>query len=362
MSNAPDSAPLLTASTLSALRAAWSLPELPALPLGGDESRINISLRIGELVLQRINGAVFPAPLRVVENVVQVCRHLAGHIADNSYLEQALQPVPSRSGDYGVMIEGHAWRATRFIGNGRNHDRVNNDVVAREGARAIAAFLLAMRDFNPRHFEAALPDFHQLSNRIQALREAVQSDPFGRRQQAEKVLAGCEQRLGYLEQLERQCVSGRLPARFVHGDTKIGNVLFDHSGNKALAVMDLDTVMVSSLVFDFADMARSYCNPAGEHSEPEAVSVSGPRFRALADGFLSVLDHELTRVEREALLPATLAITVTLAIRFLTDHLLGDRYFRVAQAGDNLRRAAVQLALAQAFEREQKNLRRPLRL
>lgn len=357
-----DSPSLMPAATVSALRAAWQLPASPAQALGGEESRINISLRIGDVVLQRINSAVFPQPQRVIENVVQVCQHLADHVADLSYREQVLQPIASKNGDYAALIDGGYWRATRFIPNGINHDRVGSEAVAREGARAIAAFLLALRDFNPRHYQPALPEFHQLSNRIQALREAVQSDRLGRRQHAASVIAGCEHFLPQLEHLEQQCVSGRLPARFVHGDTKIANVLFDQNGAKALAVLDLDTVMVSSLVFDFADMARSYCNPAGEHSVPDAVTVSTPLFRALADGFLSVLDSELVRVEREALLPSTLAITATLAIRFLTDHLNGDHYFRVEQSGDNLRRAAVQLALAQAFEREQKNLRRFLRL
>lgn len=354
-------APLLPAGTLAALRAAWALPDLPAQALGGEESRINISLRIGNVVLQRINASVFPSPQRVVDNVVLVSRHLASHIADHSYHEQALQVLPAANGDFGVSIDGGLWRATRFIADGVSHDRVSSDALAREGARAVASFLLAMRDFNPRHYEPALPEFHQLSNRIVALRDAVQMDRLGRVSAAAQLIAGLEQRIGYLEQLEQQCVSGRLPARFVHGDTKIANVLFDRH-NKAIAVMDLDTVMVSSLVFDFADMARSFCNPVGEHSVPDAVSVSIPRFRALADGFLSVLDRELTRVEREALLPATLAVTTTLAIRFLTDHLSGDHYFRVEQAGDNLRRAAVQLALVQAFEREQKSLRRHLRL
>ena len=361
MSHPSAPAPMLPATTLAALRTAWGLPDLPAQALGGEESRINISLRIGDVVLQRINSSVFPSPQRVVDNVVQVSRHLAGHIADHSYHEQALQAVPARTGEFAVGIDGGVWRATRFIPDGVNHDRVSSDALAREGARAIAAFLLAMRDFNPRHFEPALPEFHQLSNRITALREAVQADRLGRAKAAATVITGLEQRLGYLEQLEQQCVSGRLPARFVHGDTKIANVLFNRH-DKAIAVMDLDTVMVSSLVFDFADMARSFCNPVGEHSVPDAVAVSATRFRALADGFLSVLDRELTRVEREALLPATLAITTTLAIRFLTDHLCGDHYFRIEQAGDNLRRAAVQLALVQAFEREQKNLRRHLRL
>lgn len=361
MSTSSASAPLLPAGTLAALRAAWGLPELPAQALGGEESRINISLRIGDTVLQRINSQVFPSPLRVVGNVVQVCQHLASHIADRSYGEQALQPLPARNGDYAVTIEGAVWRATRFIDGGVNHDQVNNDALAREGGRAVAAFLHAMRDFNPRHFEPALPEFHQLSNRISALQDAVRADRMGRVASAHTLLTGLESRITYLEQLEQQCVSGRLPARFVHGDTKIANVLFDGRG-KALAMMDLDTVMVSSLVFDFADMARSFCNTAGEHSVPDAVSVSSGRFRALADGFLSVLDRELNRIERETLLPATLAITTTLAIRFLTDHLNGDHYFRVEQAGDNLRRAAVQLALVQAFEREQKPLRRYLRL
>lgn len=362
MSNAPAPAPHMPAGTLTALRAAWALPDLPAQALGGEESRINTSLRIGDIVLQRINEQVFPQPQRVIDNVVQVCRHLAGHIADRSYHEQALQPLAAGNGDHAVFIDGGWWRATRFIANSVTHDRVGNDRLAREGARAIAAFLLAMRDFNPRRYEPALPQFHQLSNRIQALREAVQDDALGRRQAASEILTGCEQRLGYLEQLERQCVSGRLPARFIHGDTKIANVLFAQGAPKALAVLDLDTVMVSSLVFDFADMARSYCNLAGEHSVPDAVAVSAAHFRALADGFLSVLDQELTLLEREALLPATLAVTITLAIRFLTDHLHGDHYFRVEQPGDNLRRAAVQLSLAKAFEREQKALRRHLRL
>ncbi len=356
------SADLPTDATLRALRTAWQLPDSPAEALGGAESRINISLRIGELVLQRINRSVFPDPERVVDNVVQVCRHVQQHVADGSYHEQVLVPVPARDGSYATTIDGEVWRATRFIPAGSNHGSVGNDVVAFEGARAVAAFLLALRDFAPRHFQPALPGFHQLSQRITALHDAVRRNAMGRVAEAAALLTRAEASLHYLTTLEQQVVSGVLPARFVHGDTKIGNVLFDRSGRKAIAVLDLDTVMVSSLVFDFADMARSYCNPAGENAEPEAVSVSVPRFQAMTKGFLSVLDRELLRQERDALLPATLAITLTLGIRFLTDHLNGDHYFKIERPGDNLRRAAVQIALVDAFLRERKALLRCLKI
>ncbi len=355
-------ADLPTEATLRALRTAWQLPELPAEALGGAESRINISLRMGDWVFQRINRSVFPDPERVVNNVVQVCQHLQQHVAHGSYHEQVLQPIASRDGSHAVLIDGEIWRATRYIANGSNHGSVGSDKVAFEGARAVAAFLLALRDFAPRHYQPALPGFHQLSNRITALQDAVQRNAMGRVAEAAPWLTRAEASLHYLTSLEQQVVSGVLPARFVHGDTKIGNVLFDRSGRKAIAVLDLDTVMVSSLVFDFADMARSYCNPAGENAEPEAVSVSVSRFEAMTKGFLSILDRELLRQERDALLPATLAITLTLGIRFLTDHLNGDHYFKIDRPGDNLRRAAVQIALVDAFLRERKALLRCLKV
>ena len=351
----------LPARVWRGLRDAWGL-EGTRVESVGDGGLINTTVRAGPLVLQKINRDVFPDAERLILNGVLVGQHLARLRVQGHYPLDVLSTVRTKEGSWWHQIGEDYWRATQFIANTRSLHQVNNDNVAREGARAFAHFIYAMRDFTPPRYVASLPEFHQLSSRIHALEQFALLDTHNRLTRARPLFDLCEHFLPYLHQLEFQTGSGELPRRFVHADTKISNVLFDAQSPRAKAVIDLDTVMISSVVFDFGDMVRSVCNPLGELANPKQVNVHMGRFQAVTSGFLSVMDRELTRAERLALAPACIAITATLGMRFLTDYLAGDLYFKVKSPEDNFQRAAVQLALAVSMEKERRKMDRILRV
>ena len=364
VSTTPESsvnAPELAAKDWRSLRAAWGLEGTRA-ELIGNGGLINTTLRAGPLVLQRINREVFPDAERLILNGVLVGQHLARLRVRGDYPLEVLSTVRTKDGQWWHQIGQDYWRATQHIANSRTFEKVSNDAIAREGARAFAQFIFAMRDFTPPRYIASLPEFHQLSNRIVALEQFARIDPLGRLAKVRVLFDLAERFLPYLHQIEYATSSGELPQRFVHADTKIANILFDSQSPRARAVIDLDTVMTSSVVFDFGDMVRSFCNPLGELANPKSVQLHLGRFQAVADGFMSVLHRELTRQEKLHLIPASIAVTATLGIRFLTDYLAGDMYFRVQQPDDNFQRAAVQLALAVSMEKERRRMERCLRL
>lgn len=354
-------APEVAAKDWRSLRAAWGLEGSRAEPIGNG-GLINTTLRAGPLVLQRINREVFPDAERLILNGVLVGQHLARLRVRGEYPLDVLSTVRTKEGQWWHQIGSDYWRATQFIPNTRSFDRVTSDTMAREGARAFAQFIYAMRDFTPPRYIASLPEFHQLSSRIITLEQFARLDPMDRMAKVGPLFDMAERFLPYLHEVEYAATSGELPLRFVHADTKIANTLFDSQSMRVKSVIDLDTVMTSSVVFDFGDMVRSFCNPLGELANPKMVQVHMARFQAVADGFLSVLHRELTRAERLLMVPASIAIAATLGIRFLTDYLAGDLYFRIQNPEDNFQRAAAQFALAASMEKERRRMERCLRL
>lgn len=306
------------------------------------------------IVLQRLNTRVFAAPHLVMENVARVCRHLAG--------DPDIAPPPllaTVDGEAAWVDEsGSWWRAFPFVEGSRVLERALAPGHGYETGRVFGRFHARMASFGGPRLHVTIPDFHDTPRRLRALADAATEDPAGRAESARAEIDGI---LSYAEEagiLQALVAGGRVPLRIAHNDAKIGNVLFDAEGRKALCVVDLDTVMPGLLLHDFGDMIRSTAALGAEDEpHPERVAVSVEVYRAIVAGFLDHAADVITDEERLHLGKAAEVVTLEQAARFLTDHLLGDRYYKVAHPGHNLDRAKAQLALFRALVAERAALR-----
>ena len=308
---------------------------------------------VARFLLQRINGHVFPRPDLVMENVARVTAHLADALAREGVPNaerRALTLVPTRSGGTAhVDAAGAYWRVLRFIEGTVARDRATSAAEAYEAGRAFGRFQRLLADYRGPRLHETIADFHHTPRRVEALERAVAADhrrrAAGARAEIETALRNRPLASALLDRHAR----GELAEHVVHNDAKMPNVLLDASTGEGLCVVDLDTVMPGLALYDFGDMARTMASDAAEDAtELEAVTVRVDRFAALAGGYLEG-SGQLGAGARALLVTAARVITYEQAVRFLTDYLDGDRYYRTTRPEHNLERCRAQLALLDAF-------------
>ncbi len=301
------------------------------------------------LVLQRLNTHVFPDPDRLMENLVRVTSH-------PSVAAWVPRLVATPRGDVLVRTpDGACWRAWERVPDAESFDLVEHADTAREIGRAFGAFAAGLADLPPPPLHATLPGFHDTVARRSALEEAVRADRVGRVAAAGAEIEGLGARAALATCLD---VAG-LPERSTHNDTKANNVLFDRKTQRAVAVVDLDTVMPGLLAWDFGDLVRSAGNAAREDEADVArVALRMDVFEALAEGWSASAGGWMTAEERASLVPGALVMTYELALRFLADYLDGDRYFRIRDPEHNLRRTRVHLRLLASMEAQRAAMER----
>ncbi len=295
-----------------------------------------------EYILQRINSYVFKDPVRLMENVSAVTDFLQSRVDDPRY---ALHYIPTYDGKYYHRDEqGEYWRAYDFVG-GFCLDAPESDEDFYQSALAFGRFQTLLSDFPAHTLYETIPEFHNTIDRYAQFKAAVAADPVGR-------AAGVAKDIEYLLSLEElggtlqnMRVSGELPLRVTHNDTKLNNVLLDRRTRKSLCVLDLDTVMPGLSLYDFGDSIRFGAATAAE-DEPDAskMSLDLHLFEVYTRGYLEAATA-LTDREVELLPMGAIIMTLELATRFLKDYLEGDLYFKTAYPEHNLVRARTQIKL-----------------
>lgn len=307
-------------------------------------------------LLQRINHSIFKQPDRVMENIARVTEHLRAKLEAEGRPDvsrRTLTVIPARDGRAWTRdATGNWWRLYLFIEAARTHDVIQDAGQAREAARAFARFQNRLADLPAPRLHETIPAFHHTVKRLEALDAAVAADTHGRRAEAAAECAFIEARREACGRLLARLAAGEIPERITHNDTKINNVMLDDATGEGICVIDLDTVMPGLALYDFGDMARSATAAAREDERDlTRVGCRIEMFEALARGYLSEAAF-LLPAEVEELVFACRLITLTIGIRFLTDYLSGDIYFRTRRPGQNLDRCRVQLRMVQHMEEQ----------
>lgn len=330
----------------------FGLPAPPASLAALEGGLINRSWRVraadgSEWLLQRINPDVFPDGAQVMENIARVTAHLGRRFTGSGSDERGcLSLVRTADDAIGVHgADGAWWRMYRFIGGAHTRLTARSADDAFLAARAFGDFLAQLADFTePLH--ETIPGFHDTARRLKALEEASAADPQGRVRHAVKELDLAHEWRGLAHRLGPLLDAGRLPRRVAHNDAKIANVLFDDETGALLCVIDLDTVMPGTALWDVGDLLRSLASRVGEEAaDPAEVEVERERVEAVRDGWLTGAGHGVTADERALIRDAGRVIAYEQGVRFLTDYLQGDRYYPVDDEEHNLRRARTQFAL-----------------
>jgi len=310
--------------------------------------------RSHQFILQRINQEVFHRPRELMANILRVTTFLKVKIEEEGGdpTRETLTMIPTREGEpYLITPQGEFWRSYHYIDGARTYQRVVSTEHLFQAARAFGRFLRLLDDFPAEELHETIPDFHHTPKRFAALMAAVEKDAHNRAYAARDLIAFAEARVEKLGLVINALAAGDLPQRVTHNDTKFDNVLIDDETGEGVCVLDLDTVMPGSAVYDFGDFVRTGANTGAEDDRDlDRVTLSLDYFEAIARGFLQETAGTLTPLEQEWLPFGAWLLTFEVAMRFLTDFLNGDVYFRIHRPEQNLDRARAQFKLAADME------------
>ena len=311
----------------------------------------------GRYILQRINHSVFQNPIAVMENIQRVTSHLAAKVLFEPERDRlVLSLVPARDGPtWHVDSDGNYWRAYRFIEEAHSYDAIETDEQAFEGAKAIGRFQQLLVDLPAPRLHETIKNFHNTPMRFKALEDAIATDLAGRVREAgpEIVFALSRKAIGSI------LLEANLPERITHNDTKFNNVLIDDATGQGICVIDLDTVMPGLALHDFGDLVRTATSPVNEDERDlSKVTMRLSMFEAIVRGYLSSAGGFLTKEEKQYLVFSGKLMTFEQGIRFLTDFLSGDAYYKVHRKEQNLDRCRTQFKLMDSIERQEAEMSR----
>lgn len=304
-------------------------------------------------ILQRINHGVFKDVAGLVNNKVKVSRHLCtklSHLSEEELSRSVLSFVLTKEGRaYFEDTEGNFWNVMIYIDQSKTFETVHKEQVAYEGGKLFGEFLNLTSDFDPAELIEVIPQFHDMSFRFSQFDASLQRASKNRLESAKEQILRVEELKEEMHILQNLKDEGKISLRVTHNDTKISNALFDLN-DKGLCVIDTDTVMPGIIHYDFGDAIRTICNTAAEdETNLDLVEFNVPYYQAYLKGFLEKTASSITPLELKYLPLAAKTMMFIMAIRFLTDYLNGDIYYKTKYPEHNLDRSKNQLKLIQSF-------------
>lgn len=311
-------------------------------------------------ILQKINDSIFKNPEGLMNNILAVTSHIQNKTAvlGGDVDRCTLTVIPTNSGDTLYHGESGYWRMYLYIERTVAKDRVECAQEFYDCGEAFGAFQASLADFDASVLLDVIPNFHNTPWRYEAFLEALENDVCGRASSVAAEIEFVKQRREFAATLERAHENGTLPLRVTHNDTKLNNILFDANTNKPVCVIDLDTIMAGYSVNDFGDSIRFGANTAAEDEmDLSRVSLDLDLYHTYAEGFLKGCNGRLTNTEIELMPIGARMMTFECGMRFLTDYLNGDTYFRISRPDHNLDRCRCQFALVADMERKEEQMK-----
>ena len=308
---------------------------------------INATYRLdtgkGRFILQRVNTSIFADPGRMMENISIVLGKIP-----RLFLVPALDGRPYYENGSGF------YRVYNFIEDSITYGKVESEDMAWKMGRALREFHSALASVDGSALYETIPHFHDMSFRLEQFEDALSEDRAGRAASVMREIGFIRENGERASRISSMYNGGLLPRRVTHNDAKLQNMLFSRTSGEFLAFIDLDTVMPGTILFDTGDMMRTGCSLAEEDEENlEKVRFSIPFFQAMREGYLSLSEGMITEMESSLFNESGMAITFIMALRFLTDYLNGDTYFRIDRPDHNLIRARNQIRLIEEMEKHQ---------
>jgi hypothetical protein len=307
-------------------------------------------------ILQRINHTVFKDVQGLINNKVLISNHLKSkyvHSSEKELRKVVLSFIKAKNTSFYYHEEnGNYWNVMVFIDNSITHELVTDQKIAYEGGKLLGAFLNATSDFDSSQLIAVIPNFHDMSFRYSQYASALKNTSQNRLQKVTKyikIVTDLKEEMHVLQTLKE---TGEIPTRVTHNDTKISNSLFDKN-NKGICMIDTDTVMQGIIHYDFGDAIRTICNSAAEDEKDlSKVKFNLDYYIAYEKGFLEQTKGSLTTTELKYLPLAAKTMIFIMALRFLTDYLNNDVYYKINYSEHNLDRAKNQFKLIESFSNQ----------
>lgn len=312
-----------------------------------------------KFVLQRINTNVFKYPQLIMKNMRIFTEHVHRRVRTEGQIWQTPRVISTRDEHIFFMDEENFfWRAISLINNAQSFDTINNLNHAREVGHALGMFQNLISDLPIESLADTLEGFHITPRYLQNYDQVFSQNGTHTSPEVKYGMQFVEARRAFAHTLENAHANGHLPLRPIHGDPKVNNVMIDDTTGKAISIVDLDTVKPGLVHYDIGDCMRSGCNPHGEDAEDwEAVHFDPEIGAAILEGYLTEARLFLTEADYAYLFDAIRLIAFELGLRFFTDHLAGDVYFKVKYPGHNLQRALVQFKLTESIEAHEADIR-----
>jgi len=307
---------------------------------------------------QKINRNVFKNPSAVMKNVMRVTTHIRkkqeiNHARDVT--RRALIVIPTREGKaYHQNGGGEVWRTFVFVEGVETFEAAQTPDQAYQAGRAFGEFQSLLVDLPGGRLFETIPNFHDTRKRLTALQQAIQKDHYNRAKDAKAEITFALKHEHVVDRIVDAMAKGHIPERITHNDTKFNNVMMDVLTGEAMCIVDLDTVMPGCALYDFGDMVRTTTSTTLEDElDLSKVKVQMPMFKKLAEGYMSTAGQFLNKAERNLIAFAGKLITLEIGMRFLTDFLSGDTYFRIHRPNHNLDRCRTQFKLVESIERQE---------
>ena len=321
------------------------------------DGHINSTYKIkSKYILQKINTNVFTNPQGVMENAFAVTgyirKQLALHGVDPS--RKTIEFVRTAEGDLFYEGEEGVYRLYRYIDDAFSYTTEKTPAILYEGAKIIGEFQQLLSDFDASRLFTVIPDFHHTPKRLENLKKAVERNASGRAANVKDEIEFAYSMKDTASLIIDAIEDGSVPLRVSHNDTKLNNILFDKNSGKGLCLIDLDTVMSGSYLYDYGDALRFGGTYAPEDStDLDHVTFDLQLFEAFTKGYLESAGKVLTKREKELLFSSVIIMTYEVGIRFLADYIDGDVYFKTAYPTHNLDRARNQLTLVKDMLKKQ---------
>jgi hypothetical protein len=303
-------------------------------------------------ILQRINHRIFKDVPALMNNIVGVTLYILRRLQlSGSPTDRALRVIPTRNGENFLFAEGNYYRMYNFIEDAVSIEIPSHPHLMYLSGKGYGNFQKLLDGYPAEALKESIPDFHNTEKRLEKFVAALEKDIVGRASLVKEEVQFYLSRSAYASRIQNRIRAGEIPLRVTHNDTKLNNVLIDVSKDTAAAVIDLDTVMPGSIVYDFGDCIRSGANAGAEDEKDlSKVSFSVGMFSAFAEGFLEEVGAVLTEAEIEEMAFGAILMTYECGMRFLTDYLEGDIYFKTCRDGHNLDRTRTQIKMVREME------------